>query len=118
MSNIAVARLVVFPPPVGPIRASIAATVPAWSGTRAGLCPGTLSAMLPSAPGGAIGRPWVGFFGTEEGTVSDEQLDRLPERTAFGGKPEVKRRVAVKTLVSGVVTDLRRLVERLRKRKR
>ena len=75
--------------------------------------------MLPLAAGDAeTGRPWVGCFATEDGTVSEEQVERLPERTAFGGKPEVKRRFAVTTLVSGVVNDLRRLVGRLRKRKR
>ena len=50
--------------------------------------------------------------------MSEEQVERLPERTALGGTPEVKRKVAARTLVSGVVADLRRLVGRLRKRKR
>ena len=49
--------------------------------------------------------------------MSEKDMDKLPERTALGDKPKVKRKVAVRTLVSGVVTDLKGLLGRLRRKK-
>jgi hypothetical protein len=48
--------------------------------------------------------------------MSDKDMDRLPQRSALGEKPAVKPKTAIRTLVSGVVADLRRLVGRLRSR--
>ena len=49
--------------------------------------------------------------------MSEKQVDKLPERTAIGDKPAVKRKVAVRTLASGVVADLKGLIGRLRRKK-
>ena len=50
--------------------------------------------------------------------MSEKEMDRLPERTsATGDRPAVKRKVAVRTLASGVLADLRGLLQRLRRRK-
>ena len=50
--------------------------------------------------------------------MSDKEMDRLPERTsAAGDKPAVKRKVAVRTLASGLIADLRGMMQRLRRRK-
>ena len=46
--------------------------------------------------------------------MSDKQMDKLPERGATG----VGRKTQVRTVVSGVVADVRRLVGRLRERRR
>ena len=49
--------------------------------------------------------------------MSDKEMDKLPERTALGDKPKVKRKVAARTLVSGAVADLKGLLGRLRRKK-
>ncbi len=46
--------------------------------------------------------------------MSDKQMEKLPERGATG----VGRKTQVRTVVSGVVADVRRLVGRLRERRR
>ena len=48
--------------------------------------------------------------------MSDKEMDKLPERTAIGDKPQVKRKVAVRTLASGGIADLRGLLSRLRRK--
>ena len=47
--------------------------------------------------------------------MSDKEMDRLPERSAVGGVG-VDRKTRIRTLVSGLVTDLGRLWRRLRRR--
>ena len=49
--------------------------------------------------------------------MSDKEMDKLPERTAIGDKPKVKPKVAVRTLASGVIADVKKLLGRLRRKK-
>ena len=49
--------------------------------------------------------------------MSEKEVDKLPERTALGDKPAVKRKVAVRTLASGVIADVKGLFGRLRRKK-
>ena len=49
--------------------------------------------------------------------MSEKEMNKLPERTAIGDKPAVKRKVAVRTLASGVITDVKGLLGRLRRKK-
>ncbi len=45
--------------------------------------------------------------------MSDKEMDRLPERSATG----VRRKTAIRALLSGVVADVRALLGRLRRRR-
>ena len=49
--------------------------------------------------------------------MSEKELDKLPERTAIGDKPAVKRKVAVRTLASGLIADVKGSLGRLRRKK-
>jgi len=53
----------------------------------------------------------------KEDGMSDKEMDKLPERSAIGDKPQVKRKVAVRTLASGVIADVKGLLGRLRRKK-
>ncbi len=66
-------------------------------------------------------RPFVGQRGynppsgaREVSSMSDKEMNRLPERSVSG----VNRKTQIRTLVSGLVADARGLVQRLRERRR
>lgn len=48
--------------------------------------------------------------------MSDKEMDRLPERAAVKPQPGVGRSMAVRILVSGLATDVRRALGRLRRK--
>jgi hypothetical protein len=52
----------------------------------------------------------------KESPVSEKDMEKLPERTAIGDKPAVKRKVAVRTVASAVLADAKRLLGRLRRK--
>ncbi len=49
--------------------------------------------------------------------MTEKEMDKLPERSAIGAQPGVKRKVAVRTLASGVIADVRGLLQRFRRKK-
>ena len=48
--------------------------------------------------------------------MSDEEMEKLPTRSALGDRPKVGKLTAIRTFVSGLVTDLRGLWQRVRRR--
>ncbi len=46
--------------------------------------------------------------------MSDKEMEKLPERSISG----VNRKTQVRTLISGLVSDARGLVQRIRQRRR
>lgn len=48
--------------------------------------------------------------------MTEKQVEHLPEQTSTKGKPGVKKTAAARTIGSGLMADVKQLIQRLRRR--